>query len=338
MKYIFYVITIFILCYLVHEGGHILGIILGGGRIRAVFLPLIIIYYDSKWKFKLNSNLSKANVLIDIETIDQDNYIKYRKLLRSELLLGIVFTVLFEILQIVFILIVIYHKNQMGLDQRLLYIVLIAITNLTFIFNCFKNNGNMICDYYAYKCLKQNEVFYQVYLLEYLMVSSNYTVKLKASSFLLKKIEDTLTVKIEDIYSEDMLYILYNYITLYVAGYVGNNKTLKQTINKLIEDNVIFYEEESIIENILVMRIIQYLYISEQNKKALELYTMFCNKDFESHSEILGYYVRQTKYILQIDNEKSYLLDEKNINSSLVNKEYSIFANTTQLCRDIILQ
>lgn len=340
MQYIVYGVIIMIMSYCIHELGHVMGIKMKKGKVRGVFFPFIMIYWDDKWKISFWRNTNKAHVLLNIDAVNgEDSYTNIKSILLFELICGPLFSIIYQAV-LVFILCLQYFRYNMKLSNPIVLCVIAAVTwNSAFIVNSFKNEKDNICDYEAYRMLKNNEYIFQTYILEYLMISSDNINKIRNSKFLLRKIDCTLLAKTEDFFeNDDLLYMLYDYLTIYMAGYADDSIALNKSVQVVLKNLKYVFDDTSIIYVLLLARVIQYLCANSKYDTAYNIYLLYFSDNNNSKNTVEIYYKKQTEYILNINDNKEYLESVINIKNSLVNQEYIVFYATKKLNKDIVLK
>lgn len=335
MKYIIYFIISYFICFIIHEAGHIYGIMYNGGTIKEVSLPFIILVkIDNKWTIRFWKNFSKGNVLLDINSLKCiEDCTRLKKILLNELILGPVFSIIYELELSIFWVISMYKFS--GYNSIMIVVQLNLLINLMLIINSFRNVGNIICDFQAFKYIKNSKIFYYGYILEYLMLSTNNIIKIKESTSFINYLLDLLMKQNNIFENEDSMYILYDYLTLYIAGYVEEDSKVEIIVNNIINNIDNYFDKEKLIDIILLIRVIQYLVINKKNNIAKGIYKDYFDNNFYSDKEIILFLIKELKFLLDIDNDGEWLLSKVNIKNSLVNKEYFYLIETQKVYKDI---
>ena len=189
-----------------------------------------------------------------------------------------------------------------------------AIINFVLLMHCFYK-GEQMGDFVAYKKILQKESFFISYLLEYLIVSPDVEGDLKSNNYIEELLNSYISVAMPGFeQDEDEMYVLYEYLTMLLAGLIKKGNISSQSrLEKYIQNISLWMDVNHPMKYLFMLRIIQYLHRWVDKKYAKTLYERYVK---EKNDLVHGEYeefIKQTKYVMGLLDVDDMVLDMKNI-------------------------
>lgn len=279
-----------LICFIVHEAGHILIMIFSGIKIHAIYIPFITFVFEAKkFLIKKNSIRDKIFVVPYVRNITEDkSFCKYKKNYLCSLLAGPFFSILLLFISIVGCVFCRYEDTN--------WYIFMVLLNIVIILFCFRKKDNYIGDFVAIKMLKKNDGIFLTYLLDYYIAGIDYE---ETSDFLLKKgfLEAESNLR-QGKYPED---ILYGIISLCNASSpeLRKNIRIKKIIDEMAESSAC---SERLINKIKEFRAINGIGSVDWSKyDNYNVYKTYFDEEFEGLS---GYEVNFFKIASNLEHVK----------------------------------
>lgn len=255
-KVLLFLIEIYVFIIL-HEMGHYLYCVVHRIQVKYLYIMPFEIFLKKR-KLGIRFNFSYMGlVVLDIDNIDGENIKTIRKSMLGYTLAGPIVNVVCDIILIMI-------SIKIGLVYEL---VCGLIINSYIVFICLGKNSNSLGDFYSYKSIKENDMYFWQQI---------YSVIRFGNISYSKESIDLVVDKLKNMFEDSLDFYIKKRVLLFIMEhklkYLNYDiSCVKERLNKLynyyIND---LHNIKSVLDIAVIGRLIQYIYIIEKDKKKAE--------------------------------------------------------------------
>ena len=311
-------IIVIILALGIHEMAHFISFLINGLKMGGlIILCFNFIKIDQKWKFKISflSILIALGLAIpDFDYIkDEAHFKKVRKAYAKGIMMGPISTVGFWLVNTMVFIVGYYFINNVIINSIIFYSFLANSIISFIIISSSAAKGQIVGDFTNYKLIKNDDFFAASNIYLSYTSSSNPQYVKDHNHYLREMIVVELEKKYNDkLIDERVLNIIEVYITDYISGYFDSlPPSIYSYIDYILENNILKDKKYQLLV-LLRFRIIQLLYLNNNETKANEL-MIEIKDEFKSKNPVVNYLIKQTEHILHIEEHTEFLSNNDNI-------------------------
>jgi len=286
----------FYLALIVHEVAHLLVFVFCKKPIRAIYITGFCFYKKcSKWRFKIVPAMFLmvgGMVVPNIEINNENDFLKFKKIIMKSIIAAPICTICFFVLVLIAnILFLWYSHAYLFLAILFLFSLFLSLFTILFTIVSKMSKNNMYGDFIAYKKLKNDDLFYLSFLINYDKFSdfeNDYILQV-----IVKYLKDNQV-------KNHLYYEAWNY---YFLKCLFNNEPVDQELNVKVN----YFSYMSL--------------LNENNIEVLVNYLAYCYQYIDANTALTAY--AKIKYNISLINQNSVNLLEYffSISKELINKK-----------------